>query len=714
MKARGWRIPAFIMAAVLTAASLTGCEDAMNDVEDSLTEGAIRDTITTESKWLDSMVDGAVDADTGASEKDDFYTAVNKEWLLNTSIEAEENGYYSALATRNMELVKERKLALLKGETTGDEITPQDDKVLPTAQAQHLAQTLQRFTELVLDWDTRNSLGAEPLRTYIEAIENLSSLEEMNTYLEDEANQKFCSAEPIAYDVETPQQEGDRYIVNISEGALSLSDAGEYYDGVDLTEKEEQTRDVHYVLEQLGYSSSRADELLAACYRCETRLAKAVNSYDDLSMQEAVKKTTNSVTWSELEDMQGAYPLTAILESRGFGGQETVNVENPSYVKAVARSYRESNLEEWKAYFIIHTVQEAYALLGKDTLTYVMDFDSMKKEEDRQWKEEDLLLTCVTKYLRTPMEEAYVASYCTSGQRGELLDFLQRIKDQYCVMLQKEAWLSEETKAKAIEKLDGMVMRALYPDDMKDYSELDLESAENLVEAVARIRTFEKAHPDVLPGETIDRNHWDMTVIDTTDVNAAYNTADNSINIYAGILADGFVYSTEASEEENMARLGTVAGHEVSHGFDTTGSQFDAEGRLTNWWTAGDREQFEVLAARVEKYYNGLAMVRGIACKGSQVRDEAIADMGGLSCMMAIAKGMDSFDYEKFFVSYGELWANKATYRSVKEQNDGDVHPLEFLRVNVGVQQFDEFQKAFGITEGDGMYLSPKDRILVW
>ncbi len=713
MKGKRGKIPAFILAAALTAASLTGCEDAMNNVEDSLTEGAIRDTITAESRWVDSMVDGAVDADTKVNEKDDFYTAVNKDWLLNTSVASEESGFYSALATRNMKLVKERKLALLKGEKTGDEVTPSDDKVLPKAQTEHLAQTLERFTELAMDWDTRNRLGAEPIRAYLEEIENISDLEGMNAYLRNEENRKFCSALPIAFDVETPQ-EGDCYIVNISDGALSLSDAEEYYDGVDLTEKETQTRDVHYVLEQLGYSSSRVDELLRLCYRCETRLAKAMDDYDDLSMQEVLKKATNSVTWSELEKLQGEYPLTEILESSGFGGQETVNVENPSYVRAVAKSYRESNLEEWKAYFIIHTVQESYALLGRDTLEYVMDFESMKKEEDREWKEDDLLLSYATKYLQIPMEETYVAGYCTSEQRSGLLDFLQDIKDQYCVMLQKEEWLSEETRAKAVEKLDSMVMRALYPDDMKDYSELDLADAGNLVEAVAAIKTFESTHPEFLPGEKIDRNHWDMTAIDTTEVNAAYNTADNSINIYAGILADGFVYDTEASAEENMAKLGTVAGHEVSHGFDTTGSQFDAEGRLTNWWTEEDREQFEVLAARVEKYYNGLAMVRGVSCKGSQVRDEAIADMGGLSCMMSIAKGMDSFDYEKFFVCYGQLWANKATYRSVKEQNDEDVHPLEFLRVNVGVQQFDEFQKTFGIAEGDGMYLSPKDRILVW
>ena len=208
----------------------------------------------------------------------------------------------------------------------------------------------------------------------------------------------------------------------------------------------------------------------------------------------------------------------------------------------------------------------------------------------------------------------------------------------------------------------------------------------------------------------IDKKAWPKSSL---DVNAYYNPLDNSINILAGLLANDFFYDADAPYEQNLARIGSVIGHEITHAFDTNGYRYDKDGVMQSWWTKEDEEAFQLRSNKLIKYYGALTPIPGRSTYSANVSGEAIADMGAVKCMLAIAKEQDSFDYKLFFESYAQLWRAKRAY--VQEiETAKDSHPLEFLRTNVTLQQFDEFIETYDIKPGDGMYVAPEDRILVW
>lgn len=212
----------------------------------------------------------------------------------------------------------------------------------------------------------------------------------------------------------------------------------------------------------------------------------------------------------------------------------------------------------------------------------------------------------------------------------------------------------------------------------------------------------------------VDRNAWDLAAMSTTVVNAYYNPKENSINILAGVMADGFFYNTAMTQEEKLARIGFIIGHEITHAFDDTGSRFDKDGRQNSWWSYNDITAFQERSTKLGKTYAVMTPYPGATSYTSNTTGEAIADMGGMKCMLAIARDIPGFDYRRFFEYYAGNWSNKTTYEVEKNTAESDVHPLGFLRTNMTVQQFDEFMDAYGVTQGDGMYLAPENRILVW
>jgi putative endopeptidase len=209
---------------------------------------------------------------------------------------------------------------------------------------------------------------------------------------------------------------------------------------------------------------------------------------------------------------------------------------------------------------------------------------------------------------------------------------------------------------------------------------------------------------------TVNKNLWGMATLLT---NAFYNPTNNSINILLGILDEDF-YNDDMSKEQIYAGIGSVIGHEISHAFDTNGAQFDKDGNYSNWWTDEDYTAFQNRAQKLIDYYNGITVYGDENAIGSMVQTEAIADMAGIKAMLTLAAKEENFDYKLFFESYAHIWKEISTYEDTYSQLTQDPHPLSYLRVNASVQQFDEFYNAFDVKEGDGMYLAPDNRVLVW
>ena len=294
---------------------------------------------------------------------------------------------------------------------------------------------------------------------------------------------------------------------------------------------------------------------------------------------------------------------------------------------------------------------------------------------------------------------------------------MDEFKAYYREMLENDVdWLSDQTKEKAIEKLDCMRVNAVYPDTLEDWSDLNFEGLEeggSLLEAKAAIERFKVKKEAEKLNMTADPYAWNQMMLPASTVNAAYTPYNNTINIQAGIL-NGEIYNENMSYEQKLGGIGMVIGHEISHAFDTNGAEYDKDGAKKNWWTDEDRAAFDKRVAKLIAWYDGFIPAEGMSYSGDRVKTEAIADMTGMKCLLYIARQTEGFDYDAFFRQYAKLWRDQSTPESMKEHILMDPHPVHYLRINATLAQFDDFDDFYGIKEGDGMYLSPEDRVAVW
>lgn len=278
-------------------------------------------------------------------------------------------------------------------------------------------------------------------------------------------------------------------------------------------------------------------------------------------------------------------------------------------------------------------------------------------------------------------------------------------------MLQNEDWLEENTKKNAIKKVNAIQINALYPEKFQDDSKLNFEDDYNLSDIVNAVLEYYHELQISNINQSIDKDLWDFDILQT---NAYYNPQMNSITILTGIIGGAF-YSSDMSIEEKYAGIGSVIGHEISHAFDSNGALFNEKGNYTNWWTEKDKAEFKKRTDKMAAYYNKIIPFEGSKYRGDNVVTEATADICGIKCILSIAKNVKDFDYDKFFRSYASVWKQIQTTARLQMLIDiGEVHPLNFLRTNVTLQQFDEFLNQYDIKPGDNMYLAPADRIQIW
>lgn len=725
----------FLFFAALLACALTGCSAEDLSAQSEVKTG---ETVSSDSKWINSTIQGAIDEHTEVALKDDFYTAANRDWLLSNTISESLESIDFTTGIDN--ILQERTAAIMHGE----EMTVPGAIALSEADAaiiQHDRELVRTFSSQAADWEKRNSLGIEPLIPYIEAIQKIETMDEMTSYLLNENGQNFSLSYPITFYVSEPIYARDIYTLAITSDPVLLLEDSTFYSDIDFSlmtgiiRKELGNQRGTYILERLGYSPNEIKDLMRQCYRFEARLAEGKR--DEASMDPS--DMDNAYTMEALAELAGNYPMMEILAQYRLDGVKSVTVTNPDYVRMVGRLYSETYLAEMKAYYIVHTAIDAMPLLDRAAFEQYVKFLEIIKEKDtaepnpdggetppiptqeaneegmtEKEREDHLLLTYfVQPYLGRVIDEIYVSTYCTEKEKSGIMDMISDILAYYSDMLMEEDWLSEETRTHAVQKLDNMAVHAVYPDEFFDHGELTLSNNTNLVQSVAAINTFALNQAALNADQPIDRSKWGNEMSNLT-VNAYYNPANNSINILAGILADGSLFREDAKYEENLARLGAIIGHEITHAFDNTGSQYDEYGRKEDWWTPVDKQAFRLKASRLANHFSALSPYPGaISYDGSSLQGEAIADMGGMKCVLGLAAKQPGFDYDTFFRTFADLWKQKSSLN--KQIDDAtDVHPLHFLRVNVTLQQFESFNETYGIHDGDGMYLAPEKRILVW
>lgn len=740
-----------LAAGLLAAGLLAGCsqETMLSAMQQYLPEVQKNQTISDDSKWINSSIDGAIDADTPTNLKDDFYTAVNKDWILQPRPEGEdtEDAFTNVAKTYSDNV--EKLISMQADDTTG-----LDPEVMSAESLTHIQTLVHKLVDTAADTDARNAASAEPLRPYIEKIANISTLDNLTAYLSSTDGSNpfglqltyFTMDAPIADDI------ADNYTVMFQPAALlalgkkvQYSDIGRngmaYYKyNIDLFQ---------YELGQLGYSEADIEELLTRCYRFETKLARCLPDDDDLNDVEYFNKNNHVYDRAGLEALAGNYPITTILDGLGVGGSDTFTVLDTLQMEEIGYLYTQANLEDMKAYFIVQTVLQAQDLLDDTTADMAADLDRQISDsqtvatddsdtdntddtdptDNSTGDDPSTMVTepegstnplapyynnYVSKYMSDAYQQMYAAHYCTAAEKESIRAMANEIINAFSQVVTESDWMSDETKAKAQEKLSAMGLHILYPDKLIDYTSLSFDDCNTLVDIIGKINAFTATQAAGKVNQPVDRSNWDMTVIPTMMVNAMYLANDNSINICAALLSTDDFYGEDNAYEVNLARLGTVLGHEVTHGFDTSGYKYDKNGRYKSWWTTEDQYAFDVRANNLEKYYNSLTPVsRGQYLNGSVVSGEAIADMGGMKFDLRIATKQADFDYDAFFRAYAEMWRCHRTY-FIESMYSTDSHPTGMLRTNVTLEQFDEFDKTYDIQPGNGMYLPTEDRITVW
>ena len=651
-----------------------------------------------DGRWLNADIQGNVTENTPAERKNDYGLFVNRDWILQAEIPAGES------TTGAMEDVqrtlKDRQIALLKDERlTG-----------------HDAELVHKLYALVSDWDYRNAQGVEPAMPIISAIRSIDSLETLTAYLYDRNN--LLRYYPLVMAVSTDFINPDIYITQIGTPGLMLSDSAEYKERTQAGELRYALREQlgTYMLQRLGLSEDETARVIENAFAFDALLAEHIKPQATHYEADYFTSLLNYYSPEELEALAGGFPILDMLQAYGLKVGQSFMVTEPDYIAALPELYTEENVPLMRDWMTLKAAISMTDSLDQETSKQTEAISNAIMGVSGETSEDDNALSSVMGLLPVPMDNLYIQAYCTAQQRQDILDIIEDTVAFYRQMLESVDWLGDETRAKAIEKLDNLRIFAVYPDELGDWSGLDFAGPDeggSLLAASAAVQEFLIALLSDSIDTAVDKDEWDQLRMQTAQVNAQYNPQNNSINIYAGILS-GEVYNEDMSYEQKLGGIGTVIGHEISHGFDTNGAQFDKDGAISNWWTEEDYAAFQARAQKLADWYDGFIPWEGANYSGQQVQTEAIADMGGMKCMLAIAAQKDDFDYDAFFRQYATLWRMQALPAYLITKTAQDTHPLRYLRINATLAQFDDFVDFYGITEGDGMYLAPEARVAVW
>lgn len=701
-----------LAGAIVASMLVTGCNATGTKVAESVSE-------TTEAKveaksklpmdpsvmkpWINSCILGEVTDEVKADLKDDFFLNVNHDWLRDAKLRP---GFDSETPIFDAaDIVKNRCLEFLT-----DKNLKFDDAVLS-----HDVDLIQSYYDLYLDWEGRNKLGVEPLKPIVEKIKAISNLDELSEFLlSEEAREDGLGL--FGVKVTFSSQDSSSYAVDISSTELSLEDSDEYKT---LTENGKRVKKASedktsYMLGRIGMSESEAKELIESAFAFETKISKSMMGLLEAMNPDSLAKTINPVTVKDIKDMEGKLPVVEYMDKYGYSVSKLINIQEPNWLKSFAEIYTEENLVGMKAYLLTTIARGYIDRTDEAAFRKYQEINNAQKGITESPPDQDLAYQETRKILPPSFARIYIKKYITPEMKKEIAEFCQESVDAYREMLQGIEWMSDETKKAAINKLDHIKIHSLYPEKWDDDSVFQITSKEKggkYLDAQKALVKGNLARQMSHINGKVDRDIW---LIDILETNAFYAAFENSVNIIPGYFCD-VTYRSDMSIEEKYGAIGTVIGHEISHAFDTNGSQYDEEGNVKDWWAEVDKKAFRERANKLVAYYdNVVAFDDGTKYSGQMVQTEAIADIAGMKVMLTLAKKVPNFDYDKFFKAFAKMWARVYTIESAENTVLTDTHPLHYLRGNVTVQQFDEFNETYGIKEGDRMYIKPEDRIAVW
>ncbi|MEY8849334.1 M13 family metallopeptidase [Psychroserpens sp. XS_ASV72] len=643
--------------------------------------------------------------DTEVSPKDDFYNYVNGNWAKNTQIPDDETRWGGFGVLR-----KSTRADVLEILNTSKELGKYED-----GSDQKKALLIY---ESELDTVARNEAGITPLKPLLEEINSIKNVEDMQTVY---ATVMGVSA-PFAGIAASPDlNDSSMNVAWIFPGGLGLQ--RDYY--LDQDSKSKEIREkykahVSRMLQFIEYSQADADAAAEKILDMETQLAEP--RLDKVAARDA-RNFNNPKSISQLQEMCPAINWSKMISDLGIKKElDTVLVMQPKYMKAMNDFLNTTSIDDVKTLMDWSTINNAAGFLTTEIEKANWDFYSKTLSgAKKQRPAEERALGTVTGSVGEAIGKLYVESKFPPEAKAKAEKMIENVITAFQNRISKLDWMTEETKAKAIEKLDKFTVKIAYPDEWEDYSELQVEEGNSYAENMLAVGkwSMEDNLSDI--GEPVDKSEWGMP---PQMVNAYFNPLNNEIVFPAAILQPPF-YNYTADEAVNYGGIGAVIGHEISHAFDDSGARFDADGNLKNWWTDEDLEEFTKRGNALAEQYSSIEVMDSLYVNGKFTLGENIGDLGGvLGAYDGLQlyfeqngrpENIDGFTPEqRFFMSWATVWRTLTRDDALRTQIQTDPHSPGIIRATQPLKNIDAFYEAFDIKEGDKMWLAPEDRVRIW
>jgi putative endopeptidase len=637
-----------------------------------------------------------------ASACDDFFEFANGTWVKNTEVPPSETrwGTFNILIDQNTNYLHEilENAAKAKSPKGSD------------------PQLIGNFYESCMDEAAIEKAGIKPIQPYLSEIEKIASVADVKRVIPQLHNVGLPAV--FGFGVGPDLKESNAVLAGLNQGGLSLPNS-DYYTNVDPRSIEIRQRFVQHMTSMfklLGDDADAAKKNADTVLAIQTRLARA-----SLTPVER-RNPNNNYNKIKLTDAQAATPnfdWTAYLTARNSPSVTELNMVPPKFFAEFNTMLTDVPVDQWKTYLRWMTLNATAQYLPKRFADERFDFFSRylngQKEQQPRWK---ICVQATDQALGEALGMQFVKTKFTPEQKAKMNELIDNLIVSLRGRINSLEWMSPETKQQAINKLTAFKRKIGYPDQLRGYKGLVVTN-KSFADNVRAVQRFQIARNFEDLGKPRDKSRWGFS---PPTVNAGYNSTNNDITFPAGILQPPF-FNSAADDAINYGAIGGVIGHEISHGFDDSGSQFNGEGNLLSWWTQDDRKKFDERAACVIKQFDSYEVQPGVFMNGKLTLGENIGDFAGLTISYyAYLKSLegkprpaniDGFTPEqRFFLGWAQVWAAKSTPEAERSQVKGDPHALAKWRVNGPMSNMPEFARAWGCKEGDRMVR--KDACLIW
>jgi len=642
--------------------------------------------------------------DTTVKPGDNFFLYANGNWMKKNPMPDEYSrwGSFNVLEDENNERLK----TILE--------TAQKNTNAPKGS---IEQQIGSFYTSGMDSNKINQLGIEPIKPLLEKINSIKTLTDLQ-----DAISYLHSYEifPVFYLFSSPDEKNSNMVITqLYQGGLGMHNR-DYYTLDDAQSKELRIKYVEYISKMYEISKENPNPAAVskAIMDMETKIA---NNSMTLLEQRNPQNVYHKMTISDLQKLTPNFDWTKYFSTVGLQNPGDINVAQPEFFKAFNKMLKDQPLDTWKEYLKWNVINSLSPYLSDEYVNqhfefYGKTFSGNKKILPR-WKR---VLGLINGEMGEALGQLYVKQYFPPEAKQKMIVLVGNLKAAFHDRIQKLDWMGDSTKQKAIEKLAAMNVKVGYPDKWRDYSKLEI-TQDNYIQNILNANKFDMEFTLSKIGKAPDRTEWGMT---PQTVNAYYNPNMNEIVFPAGILQPPF-FSKDADDAVNYGGIGGVIGHEMTHGFDDQGRQYDKNGNLAEWWTKEDAEKFNAKTKALIDEYNNYTELDTFHINGALTLGENIADLGGITISYdALQRALkqnppkDKIDgftpTQRYLLSWAQVWRQNIRPEELKKRLKDDVHSPGDARVNVVVSNLDIFYDAFNVKPGDKLYRTPENRVKIW